>query len=468
MTPRWTHRTPTVATLAAAALFSQSLFGAGFILQEQSISGLGVGFSSGAAGLSDNSSMYFNPATLTLVPEQQITGGLHVILPTAKFKNGIGDEVTMSTLVPTQGPNAKSDKIAVVPNMYFSRPLSEDLVVGVAMTTPYGLATSYEDGWVGRYVALETDLMTINTNFGFGYQVNDTLSIGAGISVCYGDAILSNALNLGLAFLDNLDPADLADPAVLAVYQDLTNPSNPALGTTKYDGHLEMTGDDIGYGYNFGILFQPDENTRIGLHYRSKILLKLGGEVDFDTGLLGMDPSSPFNLLFQDQGGSVDLELPDTAQASIHYQMTPEWALMADIFHTWWSKFEELNIKFANGAFGGSSVIPEKWEDAWRYSIGTTYQLNEKVQLRGGLVIDESPVPSNEYRSPRIPDEDRFWISLGLGYKMSDQFTLDLAYVYIMVDDPVIDNDTHTPGEHLIGTMDASVNLISIGGSYTF
>jgi hypothetical protein len=36
------------------------------------------------------------------------------------------------------------------------------------------------------------------------------------------------------------------------------------------------------------------------------------------------------------------------------------------------------------------------------------------------------------------------------------------------VDDPEIDNPTHSAGELLKGTMEASVNLLSIGGSYSF
>ncbi|MGA1205435.1 MAG: OmpP1/FadL family transporter [Opitutales bacterium] len=454
------------ATLGVLGLVSfissHSIFGAGFILQEQSISGLGVGYSSGAAGLSDNSSMFFNPATLTLVPGQQVTAGVHLILPEAEFNKSTDPEnLSMSTLAPTQGPNATSDKIAVVPNVYFSRPVSEDLVVGVAVTTPYGLSTSYEDGWVGRYLALETDLMTINTNFALGYKVSDQLSIGVGVSVMYGDAILSNAINFGLTYRKDInDPNGMIpkNPETLALAQDVA----ANLGTTKYDGHIELTGDDFGYGYNFGLLFTPSESTRIGLHYRSRVKLSLDGNADFTVGPL----QQFFGDMFTDQAGRADLELPDTAQISIHHHMTPEWAIMADIFHTWWSKFDELNIQFSSGA--PAIVVPEKWENVWRYSIGTTYQLNERVQLRGGLVIDESPVPGDAYRSPRIPDEDRLWVSLGMGYQMSDQFRLDLAYVHILVDDPVINNNTHTDGEHLVGSMDATVSLISFGGSYTF
>jgi serine/threonine protein kinase len=40
------------------------------------------------------------------------------------------------------------------------------------------------------------------------------------------------------------------------------------------DGTLEIDSDDIGYGYNLGILLQPAESTRIGLTYISKVKFK--------------------------------------------------------------------------------------------------------------------------------------------------------------------------------------------------
>lgn len=458
MIPTWKYRVAGILC-AVPVMFTQMLNAAGFILQEQSISGLGVGFASGAAGLSDNSSMYFNPATLTLVNGTQVSGGLHVILPKAEFRNN----GSSSTYAPTRGPDATSDKTAVVPNLYISRQVSDDLVVGVAMTSPFGLATSYQDDWVGRYLAVETELTTLNTNLAFGYKISDGFALGGGFSICYGDAMLSNALNLGLTFLQDLQAGDIpATTQTLAIAQDLQNPASPALGTTKYDGHAELSGDAVGYGFNLGILMHPGESTRIGLHYRSKVKLDLEGNASFTVGLL----APYFESMFVNQAGMVELELPDTAQISMHQYMTEKWAVMADITHTWWSSFDELNIRFRDGM--PPNVIPENWKDVWRYSVGSTFQVSPGMQLRGGLVIDESPVPGDKYRSPRIPDEDRLWISFGIGYQLSDQFRLDVAYVHVFVDDPVIDNDTHTDGEHLKGSMDAKVDLFSLGGSYSF
>mgnify|MGYP000262405529 CR=1 FL=1 len=461
MKPQWNRFASALTAGALFTLASTSLHGAGFILQEQSVSGLGVGFASGAAGLDDNSSMYFNPATMSLVPGQQVTGALHIIMPEAEFKNnGSLSAFNGVSGVPTQGPNDTSDKIAVVPNVYYSAQVTDQLHLGVGISTPYGLATSYEEGWVGRHVALETDLLTINTNFAASYKISEKFVIGGGISVLYADALLSNAIDFGALYLQAMNAGTIPPTeTTLAIAQDV----QANLGGTKYDGSIELTGDDFGYGWNIGALFMPSESTRIGFHYRSNVKLTIDGDADFTVGAL----DAFFGGRFSDQGGMVDINLPDTAQVSVHQYLTPQWAVMADLFHTWWSKFDKLDIAFEDGNLP-NNVIPENWDNAWRYSIGTTYDLNESWQLRAGLVYDESPVPDAAHRSPRIPDEDRVWISLGFGYRINDSFDLNVAYVHIFVDDPVIDNPIHTAGSYLKGTMEATVNIISVGGSFSF
>lgn len=444
------------------ALAPAGVHAAGFALHEHSISGLGSGFASGAAGGSDNSSMFFNPATLTLHPERQATAGIHFILPKAEFRNegtvsgfAVQEGTVVSPGVPTQGADASSDVAAVVPNLYYSQPIGEDLVWGLGISVPYGLATSYDEGWVGRYVALETDLATVNANLAIGYKISDTLSVGGGFNVLHGDAVLSNAINFGSLFLSQ----SVAGGTLTPLQQDV----QANLGGTKYDGSLRLEGDDMGYGFNLGLLWEPSERTRIGLHYRSAVELTLEGQADFTVGAL----EPVFGSLFVDQGGKVDLELPDTAQVSIHQQITPEWAVMADVFYTWWSKFEELVIEYESEALP-DSVIPERWEDVWRLSVGTSYAVSDALDVRAGLVYDESPVPSDTYRSPRIPDADRIWVTFGFGYQLYENIRLDAAYVHIFVDDPVIDNPTHTPGEYLRGTIDATVDIVSASVTLSF
>ena len=43
--------------------------------------------------------------------------------------------------------------------------------------------------------------------------------------------------------------------------------------------------------------------------------------------------------------------------------------------------------------------------------------------LRTGLALDETPVPNSSLRSPRVPDEERIWLSFGATYRYSPEIT---------------------------------------------
>ena len=73
-------------------------------------------------------------------------------------------------------------------------------------------------------------------------------------------------------------------------------------------------------------------------------------------------------------------------------------------------------------------------------------------------------------RTPRLPDNDRTWISIGAQYKFSPQLLLDAGYTYIFVKDPGINqNAGDTPTFGLIsGTYKSNVNIVAAQLTYTF
>ena len=94
------------------------------------------------------------------------------------------------------------------------------------------------------------------------------------------------------------------------------------------------------------------------------------------------------------------------------------------------------------------------------------------LQLGGsgaGLAIDETPIPSKELRTPRIPGEERFWVSVGLTYVAGDNFSFDVGYSHLFVDDANINNVSRSSsGATLVGTYTASVDILSAGVNFNF
>ena len=187
--------------------------------------------------------------------------------------------------------------------------------------------------------------------------------------------------------------------------------------------------------------------------------------------------TAPANQAFRNQDIHGDVTLPATASVNAYSKITERFALMADITWTDWSTFDELTIHFEDDGIAGndSTTTTEKWDDTWRYAVGATFQATNTLLLRTGFAYDETPI-SDDYRTPRVPGADRYWVSLGAGYQFTDSITMDLAYAHLFVDDGDIqkyasmadmDAEDFSRGT-LVGEYDNSVDIISIGFTYLF
>ena len=426
---------------------------AGFQVQEQSVKGLGNAFAGGSAVAEDASTVISNPAGLSRIPAQ-VEVGAYLIVPNTEFNdhnstNAIGG-------LPTGTTSVDGGETAFVPNFFYSRSINEQLSFGLGISSLYGLATEYDSNWIGRYHAVQSELITININPALAYKVNEQLSLGVGVSAQYADATLSNTLDFGtLGFLSGVPGA---------------TPSTPAL-----DGFSKVEGDDWGFGFNLGLLYQATPSTRFGLAYRSKIDHTLSGTQKLTVPDFAIPVAGPSRT----RGGTADISTPATLSLSAYHELSPQWAIMGDITWTEWSAFDELRVEFNDDPYNPNpspSVQPENWQDVFRYSIGVNYRYSPEWLLRAGLAYDESPVPSTEFRTPRVPDNDRLWLSFGASYTISQNLTLDFAYVHIFIDDtPIKDTELTTGGlagvpvgNTLDGEYEASVDLFATQLQWTF
>jgi long-chain fatty acid transport protein len=213
--------------------------------------------------------------------------------------------------------------------------------------------------------------------------------------------------------------------------------------------------------------------------YRSKIKYDIGGTIDLSNPTaLGTLPASlapvgaaimnqvSANPSLQSGGIRLQIEMPDTANVSIFHQFNNQWDLMADLQYTGWSTIKELRIERLSGA--PPSVTPENFRDTWRASVGANYRYSDTWTFRGGLAYDQSPVREAD-RTPRLPDNDRTWVALGVQYRYSPQIAVDLAYSHIFIKDPTINqNAGSTAANGLIsGTYSSDVNIVGLQLTYT-
>ncbi len=426
----------------------------GFALIEQSASGLGNAFAAGAAATDDASVQFFNPAAMTELSGTQISLAGHYIMPGAKLTNEQATAVTIGNSAIT-GTVDDAGVNGFVPNFYYVRDLNTQTKFGLGINAPFGLATEYDKAWIGRYHAIRSEVRTVDINPALAYKISDQLSLGAGLNAQYIEAELSSAVDsssicLGLA------------PALACGALGLDVP-----GTQAVDSYATIKGDDWSYGYNLGLLYKPVGGTRMGFAFRSKIKQSLKGDATFTR-------SAAFNLLlgadtrFTNTTDAAKIELPASAALSIAQQVNPRLELLADITWTQWSALKELRVTYGNPA-QPASVTTENWDNTLRYAVGLSYKLDDHIKLRTGLAYDQSPVPDARHRTPRIPDNDRTWLALGMSYASNEHLSYDVGYAHLFVNDPAIDNTTEGSFQHnLQGTYQIGIDILSAQLNYRF
>ncbi|MFQ5565899.1 MAG: OmpP1/FadL family transporter [Paracoccaceae bacterium] len=358
-----------VSALLMSTLAGTQAFAGAFHLNERSAAAQGASFSGSVSAARDVTFATFNPAAMTTVEMFEAGGNLSVIQPIA--------EGTIET-GPAAGTDLDADVLGVVPSLAFGYRVTEDLVLGFATYSPFGLKTDYDKFSAVQADGRESELLTISFSPTVSYDVLDNLTIGASFDVLYADARLAS-----------LGPV----------------------------GDLELEGDDVDYSFSVGVLFEPAAGTRIGAAYHH------GYDFDIKTDTF-------FGLR-----GVAEASLPNWVQVGVTQSVTDNLRIMAEGRWINWSKFDSIDIStpaLEGTIFDALSDVSDVqgYKDAFFFSVGAEYDVNEQLTVRGGVAWDETPT-SDRFRTVRVPDEDRLWFSVGASYNVTDSISADIAYSYL-------------------------------------
>jgi len=404
------------------AFASQAASASGFALIEQSASGQGLSYAGAAANAEDASVMWFNPAGLTEISGSQGIVGGHLILPSSQFTNKGSSTSTPSTVV----GDGNGSQNGIVPNLYWKGDMGGH-AVGLAINVPFGSKVDYKEDWAGRYQATGTELKTVNLNASIAKKLNASTSVGFGLNAQYVHLIMSQKID------------------------------QTAFGAIP-DGNAEVDATSLGFGFNAGVLSHLSEKTVIGASYRSAINHSAKGTVDY-TGVLA--PVMAVGSLVDGSTVGSDVTLPASASISVVHKVNNKLELLADATWTGWSAYDELVVTYDSGAEDSASA--QAFKDSMRYAVGAAYQLNDTWKLRGGLALDNTPVPDAEHRSPRTPDTDKTWISAGFNYKLKKSLSVDVGYSHLIGGNGDINKTvvTGTGSSTLLGSYDTTVDILS-------
>jgi long-chain fatty acid transport protein len=456
MTRRW----PKLACAAGALLASlatREAFASGFSLDDFSARGLGTAYSGEAAAAEDPTTLFYNVAGATRLPGSQLSLSGELVHFNANFEDH------GSTVNPRVGNErlrgareVNGGEIASLASLFVTHQLFDRVWVGLAVAPPYGLSIDYDTNWVGRYHALLSDMKTVDVAPSIAVKVTDTLSFGAGLDVQYVYAKLTSSLDLGTACELYAPQFGLPPSACAAV----------GLKPQSADGYIRVRGDSWAVGYNLGVLWEPMSGTRVGLSYRSRVDHTLDADAQFRVPKKAAILQQTTGALV-DSAATAELNLPELVRLGLYQEITPRFAILTGIEWTHWSRFDELVLDFANPK-QPPIVQPEKWQDTLRVGLGLLYRVTDLSILRAGFAYDETPVPNEFRRTPRIPDHDRYWASLGASTALTDTIRIDVGYAHLFSQNAKIDNPDPVTGNVLRGSYSGSGDLFGAQLTWRF
>lgn len=454
----------TTLICGALAIGPTAVQASGFALLEQSASRLSTAFAGSGVLADDATTLFFNPATLSNLEQGQLVALTSGIEITSQFRNS-GSVAAFGQ--PLGGDGGDAGEWNFLPGAYLAVPVGERFSFGLGINAPFGLKLAYEDGWMGRFQALSSEIQTLNFNPSVAMRVNDRFSIGVGISYQRLQAELTNAVNYSAVVAQGVQqlvaqgqlPAAAA-PGIIAANAGL-------------EGDARVRGDDSGYGFNVGMLFDLSAATRIGLSYRSAIDYDVSGTITFVAPSTVPNPIGAAIVRAASSGAlasgpvTVALKVPDSALLSMQQKVGDKLTLLGDVAWTGWSTVQELRIVRDSGVT--VSATPERWRDVLRYALGASYEFNPRFTLRAGAAYDNTPVP-DATRTPRLPDTDRTWLTTGARWQPADSLVIDFGYAHLFSKEVPLNQNAGNAAASglLLGQQASDIDIVTAQLIYRF
>ncbi|WP_166262351.1 OmpP1/FadL family transporter [Marinobacter salicampi] len=405
---------------ALLALAPAGALAGGFALNEQSASAMGVANAGAAAYPENATTVYFNPAGMTELEGTQVSFGAAVLDISADFEG----TATRDNGAPVAGGDGGDFvPVAVLPNLFITHEVNENVAVGFGLHAPYGLKADYDDDFVGRFFADETELEVLNFMPSVAFKSNDErLSIGLGLNIMYAEGKLSK-------------------------FQDFQSQGLPQ------DGYFEVEGDDVALSYNIGLMYHPTDATTFGAVFRSGTEFELEGDATMTNAPQFGPGGSVVGTQTLTEKAEVPVDVPDSVRFGVSHELTDTLTLLAGATWAKWSDFEDLDVISRAGNAGTANQtisflgqrkygqdgiighVSENWKDTWSASAGVIWQTTPEIALKAGYAFDETPV-NEDFRTARIPSDDRHWLTLGGQYAHAQSgWTVDVAAGYLIIDD---------------------------------
>lgn len=442
----------------------------GFQLRENSVKNLGRSQAGTAVANGDAAVVANNPGAMGFIDQNTVQADVTIIDLTAKFEGSAHNALGMPVSGGNGGDPGDATPVPAIAAVFPMHGALEKLTLGASISAPFGLKTEYDSDWVGRYNAVTSDVKTVDLTLSAAVKLHPRFSVGAGFIYETAEVTLSQMVDYGLIMASAGIPGSIPGTA---------------------DGLAKVSGDSHGTGWVAGFEWRPTDRFAIGYSHRSEIDQDIRGDATFNppAAFQGTQPlfqqmaaqcmmAPPTNpcyaqlptLLALGNGfvptkGSAALTTPSTDTLSLRYDFSDSFRLMADVQRTDWHSLKSVDIHFDNPYQAPSSEAFD-WKDSTLVSLGAEWDINPAWTLRGGVAKDETPT-HDDTRTPRLPDNDRTLLSIGVTWHATDALSIDAAYQHISIKTPSIDAFTSL-GTELEGKFSGHADLLGIAAQYRF
>ena len=374
--------------LVGAAFGVCSAQAGSYQLNDYSVTGLGRSYAGQGIMGDDYSAIAFNPAGMEKSGVQQVFNFINLRADV----DGLGNHA---------GQHKKMDFWQPVPAGFAQYNVNDRLKLGIGIYAPFGLKTQYDHGWFGKTAALLSKLDIVDFNFSAAYKVTDHLSLGASaiLRYIYGRMTQSIPLNIPV----------------------------PGLGL------MPIGGGDVNFNVHgwtqtaaFGAMYEFNKNTRFGVSYRLRSAQRAKGHLKVS----GNNPMSGLNGMYT---VNANPDLPETVTFSAYHRYKDVGFSGTARFTHWTSSFPNFTIRsdWPGFAPNGEKKSYYKYHNSWTLTGGVDYYYCPNLTFRFGGGWDESPAHDASRRTIRIPDNDRWWMSVGASY-MKNNWQIDVGYAHMI------------------------------------
>jgi long-chain fatty acid transport protein len=307
-----------------------------------------------------------------------------------------------------------------LPTGFFVSPNLGGARIGMSITAPAGLAKRWKSNYQ-KAVAEEFSLAVFEFNPVVSYTIADKVSIAAGPRMLYADAtVRSDASGLGMQLSRDMD------------------------------------GDTIEWGWNVAVAYKPIEKLNLSATYRSNVDLDFDDKADLN--LMGYRATLDTK---------VSIPVPAVLAFSIAYDVLDNLNVEFTYDRTFWSEYEKLDFDFSPNIPGNPFEPPQvrDWDDTNAFRLGVTYGVTNELDIMAGFGYDENPAPDANV-SFELPDSDAWLFSLGMQYAVNERMDVGCAALYDYKEDRDVKN---SPTDRVYGEFTgAGAFLLTVGLNYRF